>query len=135
MTEDEIKSKQEETLKNLNKFNENRKTEMIDDSSEEEVIVSGWPTEEEIEAARKIVAAFERAEKGVTIPPMQEWLDAQDALNKERGISIVEETEPVAITDNHPLGLPLLCQWCGDQAYPGQIHGLGYCKEKIKYEQ
>lgn len=81
---------------------------------------------EEDEPIEDIEQAWDNATiRGVTA------LEAQDTLNKERGISVAEETEPEGYNYYVP---PLLCQWCGALAYPGQIHGLGHCKEKIVYE-
>lgn len=31
--------------------------------------------------------------------------------------------------------LPNICEFCGDVLHLGQVHGLGYCKEKVQYEQ
>ena len=98
MTDDEVKNKQEETLKNLEKYNKDRKTEIIDDPDEK--------------------------------PLMQEWLDEQERLNKERGITVDYETEP-----EEKLIMSHVCPYCGTMAYMGQIHGIGYCREKVQYEQ
>jgi hypothetical protein len=67
-----IKNRQQETLKNLEKYNESRKTEIVGDS----------------------------------VNPVME--------------------RPAAIE---------VCEFCANFVYPGQLHGLGYCKEKIQYEQ
>jgi DNA gyrase/topoisomerase IV subunit A len=82
MTNDEIKDNQEivkiqqETLKNLEKFNEKRKTEIVNEPEEEEVV---------------------QPEEKLTI--------------------------------SH------ICPYCGMLAYQGQIHGLGYCREKVQYQE
>ena len=134
MTEEEFKSKQEETLNRLNKFNEDRKTEIVDDPNDPDnfdgpepewfdvdiEIVDDNDFYEEDEPIENILDAFERGEKGVTVPPMQEWLDESDRLNKERGVTISP---------------PPICQFCANFVYQGQLHGPGYCKEKVQYEQ
>jgi hypothetical protein len=229
MTDDEIKNKQEETLNNLKKYNENRKTEIVDEGtwrdakgalqglsdepvedtirrnrtesdnepkyeilrgpftisdeedpseyteievvpysdedngSENKSQITDW-TEEQIEEAKRYgvdltlivhpsvpltddeIRIFQETAKkfglmpenkeelpepiteitGNTVnpvmekQPMQEWLDESDRLNKERGITVV----PTPI-----------CEFCGNFAYQGQLHGMGYCREKIQYEQ
>lgn len=147
MTNDEIKSKQEETLKNLEKYNEDRKTNIVNYSEE------GFY--EEDEPIEDIEQAWNNAKiRGVTAkptekPPMQKWLNAQDELNKQRGISVVEtnkedlekfrqekELAPEVVEGvEEGYVPPLLCQYCGSVAYQGQIHGLGYCREKVQYQE
>ena len=114
MTNDEIKNKQEETLNNLKKYNESRKTEIVDEPNED------------------VLTTFERAERGVPKPPMQEWLDEQDRLSEEMGITVIYETEPDA---EEKMIMSHICPYCGTMAYIGQIHGLGYCKEKPQYQE
>ena len=132
MTDDEIKDKQEETLNQLKKYNNTRKTEIVEDTEGNPTVVTQWTD-------------------GIK-EPMQEFLDAQDELNKECGISIVETNEedlekfrqegelaPEVIEGVEESYVPPvmshLCPYCGTMAYVGQIHGMGYCKEKVSYEQ
>jgi hypothetical protein len=154
MTDDEIKSKQEETLNNLKKYNKDRKTEIVDDPNDPDnfdgpepewldvdieivddiegnpTVVTQWAEEpRDIEPTEVVRVKAKIREVQHPIPgllddepqaPMQEWLDESDRLNEERGITVV----PTPI-----------CQSCGNFAYQGQLHGPGYCREKVQYEQ
>ena len=88
MTNDEAKSKQEETLNNLKKYNKTRKTEIVEDESS---------IQEVLELAPEVIEGVEES----YVPPVM----------------------------SHR------CPYCGTMAYVGQIHGMGYCKEKVQYEQ
>lgn len=114
MTNDEIKNRQEETLNNLKKYNETRKTEVIDDQSDT-VNKEGDITviETNKEDLDKFVAAT------------QEVLDDQYALMEKHNLKSVTVE----------IRKPYICEHCGNIAYQGQIHGLGFCKEKTQYEQ
>jgi hypothetical protein len=147
MTDDEIKNKQEETLNNLKKYNKERKTEIVDDKPEtreqrrDRLAIERRDNDEpseytdiEVDAPESewIEEQFGQLPEPITEitgdsvnpvmekQPMQEWLDESDRLNKERGITVV----PTPI-----------CEFCGNFAYQGQLHGMGYCREKIQYEQ
>ncbi len=64
-------------------------------------------------------------------------------FSDKRKTEIVEEIEePVDDVEapqvEEETYVPLVthvCEFCGGLAYIGQIHGLGYCKEKIQYEE
>ena len=48
-------------------------------------------------------------------------------------IRLVDAGENVEIVEEPVMSH--LCPYCGTMAYVGQIHGMGYCKEKVQYEQ
>lgn len=125
MTNDEINRKQKETLEALNKYNKERKTAIVDEPDA---------------SVEDILSSFERGEKGVTKPSMQEWLDAQqpdqqqDELSQDETV-FIERPKPSESPAEDKLIMSHICPYCGTMAYIGQIHGLGYCKEKVQYEQ
>ena len=86
MSDDGTKSKQEETLNNLKKYNKERNTKIVDVT--EELVVEFYEQE--------------------TTPG-------------------VDETEDLSV--------PYVCEHCGSIVYLGQIHGLGFCKEKFQYQE
>ena len=122
MTNEEIQKKQKETLEALNKFNNERKTKIVED-----------------EPVEKILEDFERGEKGVVKPSMEKWLEAQENSQPqdipETPTLFIEKPNPDAEGPEEKLIMSHICPYCGTMAYIGQIHGLGYCKEKLQYEQ
>lgn len=104
MTDDEVKSKQEETLNNLKKYNKERNTEIADDP--EEIL-------------------NELSEDLAKDDHFEEAMQKLTEINEELGLY----DEPEKPFVHH------ICEFCGDIVYPGQVHGLGFCKEKIQYEQ
>ncbi len=158
MTNDEVKDKQEETLNNLKKYNEVRKTEIVDDKPE-----TKEQRRDRISLTRREESFTEEDPSEYTKIKVVPYLgddpvlpevefepvgpDVDDELETITEIvekSIIEAAEaegapdvPQAYQFTPPsldFGLPLLCQYCGNVAYQGQIHGLGYCREKIQYE-
>lgn len=127
MTNEEIQKKQKETLEALNKFNNERKTKIVEEDEEED------------EPVEKILEAFERGEKGVTKPPMEKWLEVQENSQPqdipETPTLFIEKPNPDSEGSEEKLIMSHICPYCGTMAYIGQIHGLGYCKEKLQYEQ
>ena len=105
MTDDEIKSKQEETLKNLKKYNEDRKTKIVDDP--EEILDS----------------------------LLEELGNEPDIIGVQVEILPIDELTSEVTESEEKLIISHICPYCGNIAYIGQIHGLGYCKEKTQYEQ
>jgi len=154
MTKDEVNKKQEETLNNLKKYNKERNTEIADDMEGNPTVVTQWTDEVK---GTELSDIMDWAIENLTEDPFE--LSTLFRMIREYAINVHEsrmhdlaksqkfieadeigddlpdnDWQDVEITDNHPLGLLLLCQYCGSVAYQGQIHGMGYCKEKVQYE-
>ena len=140
MTNDEAKSKQEETLNNLKKYNKTRKTEVVDDIEGNPTVVTQWrdiePTES-FEAKARITKVRKPIPGLLDNEPAKQDFDANETtwtkeeIEAARLISLVEDDAEVVA---EPI-MSHLCPYCGTMAYMGQIHCMGYCKEKVQYEQ
>ena len=166
-----LKSRQEETLNNLKKYNEGRKTKIVD-----EVVTGSWkdakgvlqglsdePVEDTIRRNRDIPRGerpyrFEPDKEPERIDEPEEILeddgqpmwatkpnvafdlakfDDDDYASEDDPEELEAETLIVGDSVNPVMERQItpICEYCGSLAYPGQLHGLGYCREKIKYEQ
>lgn len=56
-----------------------------------------------------------------------QYKDEDSQQNDTPDMEMVEPEEKLIMSH--------VCPYCGTMAYIGQIHGLGYCKEKPQYEQ
>ncbi len=65
----------------------------------------------------------------------EETLNALRQYNKDRETQIIEEPVSETLEIEEKFIKPRICHFCNTVAYPGQIHGLGFCKEKVQYEQ
>jgi hypothetical protein len=136
MTNNEIKKKQEETLENLKKYNKERNTEIVDDP--EEVLLNELLDEVGYDAGMGS-GVFDNEPKTAD-EAIRKYLDLDEAKVSQDFIDNLRNTganwdddevepDPGSRTVSH------FCEFCGSVAYQGQIHGLGYCKEKVQYEQ
>jgi DNA-directed RNA polymerase subunit RPC12/RpoP len=124
MTSDEIRKKQEETLNRLKIYNINRQTNIIDEPVNRE---------HEVKCTRCGGTGIEpgpsfHGEIDDELSPMQEWLDEQDKRANERGPLVEDQIPEVKEQMSH------ICPYCGTMAFVGQLHGLGFCIEKVHYE-
>ena len=138
MTNDEAKSKQEETLNNLKKYNKTRKTEVVDDiegnrrASQYRALAESAIDIEDDDDLNTVLDTLRKARKHVAkTHHSQETTWTKEEIEAARLISLVEDDAEVVA---EPI-MSHLCPYCGTMAYMGQIHGMGYCKEKVQYEQ
>jgi hypothetical protein len=133
MTEEEIKSKQEETLNNLKKYNKERKTEIVDDKPE-----TREQRRDRLAIERGAIERRDNDEPSEYTDievdaPESEWIEEQfgqlpEPITEMTGDSV----NPIMERQNvHNM----ICEYCGNYTYQGQLHGPGYCKEKVQYEQ
>ena len=71
----------------------------------------------------------------VTVP--QEFFDKlhnskADDKYAEQDDKLVEQVNEAAL---RPYTAPPVCPYCANFVYQGQIHCMGYCREKVQYEQ
>ena len=139
MENKEIKIKQEETLKNLEKFNEKRKTQITPDQFEKNVDERISVLEKRIKILEARMRKFEERSK---LDDFGYHKFEHNSIRDDKELELVkkinEEDESVSLTDlvEAPEVPPKvhLCPYCNNIEYRGQVHGLGFCKEKPHYE-